>query len=98
MRRPYFLLFAAVLVVSAAAQNPSAKPIARPAVAANAVPGGPIQTAVENYLRKLYAWGPAYRVKVGPPKDAPVADLLEVSIEVSLGDQTDFAVIYVSKD
>ena len=52
---------------------------------------------VEQYLRNLYAWGPQFEVKVGPSKPSPVPDLLEVPVTVSMGGQSDTAVVYVSK-
>lgn len=56
-----------------------------------------VETRVEEYLRNLYAWGPAYDVKVGPSKPSPIAELLEVPVTVSMGGQSDTAVVYVSK-
>ena len=56
-----------------------------------------VETRVEKYLRNLYAWGPTYTVKVGPSKSSPIADLLEVPVTVSMGEQSDTAVVYVSK-
>jgi protein-disulfide isomerase len=58
---------------------------------------GSLETRVEQYLRNLYAWGPSFDVKVGPSKPSPIADLLEVPVTVSMGGQSDTAVIYVSK-
>ncbi len=57
-----------------------------------------IEKKVEAFLRKLYAWGPSFRVKVGPLKDAAVHGFYEVPVEVTVGQQSDSAVIYVSKD
>lgn len=59
---------------------------------------GSVENRVEAFLRKLYAWGPAFRVKVGPVKDAPVPGFSEVSVAVTYGGQSDTAVVYVSKD
>jgi protein-disulfide isomerase len=56
-----------------------------------------LESRVEKYLRNLYAWGPNYSLKVGQSKPSPIADLLEVSITVSKGGQSDTAVVYVSK-
>jgi protein-disulfide isomerase len=56
-----------------------------------------LENRVEQYLRNLYAWGPAFDVKVGPPKPSPIADLLQVPVTVSMGGQSDTAVVYVSK-
>ena len=52
---------------------------------------------VEQYLRNLYAWGPQFEVKVGPSKPSPIPDLIEVPVTVSMGGQSDTAVVYVSK-
>ena len=58
---------------------------------------GPVESRVEQYLRNLYAWGPAFDVKLGPAKPSPIADLLEVPVTVSMAGQSDTAVVYVSK-
>jgi protein-disulfide isomerase len=58
---------------------------------------GTVESRVEKYLRNLYAWGPAFDIKVGPTKQSPIADLLEVPVTVSMGGQSDTAVVYVSK-
>jgi protein-disulfide isomerase len=58
---------------------------------------GPVESRVEQYLRNLYAWGPAFDVKVGPAKPSSITDLLEVPVTVSMGGQSDTAVVYVSK-
>jgi protein-disulfide isomerase len=75
---------------------PKAEPMA-PADSTNAKQGT-LESRVEQYLRNLYAWGPSYGVKVGPPKPSPVADLLEVPVKVSLGGQSDTASVYVTKN
>jgi len=59
---------------------------------------GAIERRVETYLRKIYAWGPSFQVKIGPLKDAPVAGFYEVPVEVTMSGQSDSAVVYVSKD
>jgi len=58
---------------------------------------GTLENRLEQYLRNLYAWGPTFDVKVGPSKPSPIAELLEVPVTVSLGGQSDTAVVYVSK-
>lgn len=57
-----------------------------------------MENRVEKYLRNLYAWGPAYEVKVGPPMPSPISDLLEVKVSVSMNGQGDSATVYVSKN
>lgn len=105
------LVFAALsviasLAVSAAhAQTPSAsKAEAAPPKTEGSKPAettptaaGSFDSRVEQYLRDLYAWGPDYGVKIGTPKPSTIADLLEVPVTVSKGDQSDTAIVYVSK-
>ena len=69
---------------------------AKPADASAAKPGT-VESRVEQYLRNLYAWGPKYTLKVGPTKQSPIPDLLEVPVTVAMGEQSDTAVVYVSK-
>jgi protein-disulfide isomerase len=57
-----------------------------------------VRKNVEANLRKIYAWGPAFRVNIAPLKDAPVPGFYEVTAEVTMGAQSDSAVMYVSKD
>jgi protein-disulfide isomerase len=83
------------------AQNGASKdqPSAPKAADSSAASGksNSVESRVEQYLRNLYAWGPAFDVKVGPTKPSPIADLLEVPVTVSMGGQSDTAVVYVSK-
>jgi len=57
-----------------------------------------IPKRIEDYLRKYYAWGPNYQLKVGTPKQSPIGDLYEVPVDVSTEGGSDSAVVYVSKD
>lgn len=78
--------------------NPSQDKSAAPKPADSASPKqGTLEGRVEQYLRNLYAWGPSYEVKIGPPKASPVADLLEVPVTVSLEGRSDTASVYVTK-
>jgi protein-disulfide isomerase len=74
-------------------QKAPAKAAASP-TSANSV----IERRIEAYLRKLYAWGAAIHLKVGPLRDAPILGFYEVPVEVSRGEESDSAVLYVSKD
>ena len=75
---------------------------AEPAPAAkNATTGGPatpIQKTVEVYLRHLYAFGPDVQVAVSVPQETPIPGLLETTISVKIGENTENAKFYVSKD
>jgi protein-disulfide isomerase len=95
------MLFLALLLppIALGQSTTSAPPPAR--AAAQAAPGQPptgIQKKVEDYLRHIYAWGPTFRIKFGSMKEAPVGGLYEFTVDVSMGDQTDTGIFYVSKD
>jgi protein-disulfide isomerase len=93
------LLFLTVFRLPSAAQTNSGreKSPAPKAADSSAAKPGTVESRVEQYLRNLYAWGPAFDVKVGPSKPSPIPDLLEVPVTVSMGEQSDTAVVYVSK-
>jgi protein-disulfide isomerase len=59
---------------------------------------GSIEKHVEDFLRKYYAWGPDFQVKVGSPKPSPAGDLYEVNVEVTTQGGSDSALVYVTKD
>jgi protein-disulfide isomerase len=61
-------------------------------------PSGSIEKHVEDFLRKWYAWGPDFQVKVGPVKPSPAGDLYEVNVDVTAQGGSDSAVVYVTKD
>ncbi len=67
---------------------------------AAASPGTPsaVQKSVEAYLRHLYAFGPDVLITVSAPKDTPIPGLLETSVDVKIGDNSENAKFYVSKD
>jgi protein-disulfide isomerase len=84
---------------SSLAQTPPQKEKPEPAkstASASSKPGT-TEAKIEQYLRNLYAWGPTFDVKVGPSKPSPIPDLLEVPVTVSMGGQSDTAVVYASK-
>jgi protein-disulfide isomerase len=64
---------------------------------APAVPGS-IEKRVEDFLRKWYAWGSDFQIKVGPVKPSPAGDLYEVPVEVTAQGGSDTAIVYVTKD
>jgi len=93
------ILIFSVFRLSSVAQTTSGseKSVAPKAADSSAAKPGTVESRVEHYLRNLYAWGPAFDVKVGPSKPSPISDLLEVPVTVSMGGQSDTAVVYVSK-
>jgi protein-disulfide isomerase len=101
-------ILAAVLFVrsmpgQSAAQNNSAS---KPSLQTDSKSGGKssppalgsIEKRVEDFLRKWYAWGPNFKLKIGPMKPSPAGDLYEVPVEVSAEGGSDSAVVYVTKD
>jgi protein-disulfide isomerase len=84
---------------AAAPQNSAAKQSAGKSSATQTPTGsGSIEKHVEEFLRRWYAWGPDFQVKVGAPKPSPAGDLYEVSVEVTAQGGSDTAVVYVTKD
>jgi protein-disulfide isomerase len=69
----------------------------KPAVSAAAGQSS-IQRTVEDYLRNLYAFGPETSVKVAAPKDIGVEGLLEVDVEIKLGENQQTGKVYITKD
>jgi protein-disulfide isomerase len=59
---------------------------------------GSIEKHVEDFLRKWYAWGPEFQLKIGPVKPSPAGDLYEVPVEVTAQGGSDTAIVYVTKD
>jgi protein-disulfide isomerase len=57
-----------------------------------------LQKSVEAYLRHLYAIGPNVQLTVSEPKDSEVPGLLETTVDLKDGENTQSAKFYVSKD
>ena len=77
------------LSLSSAAQNASA---------GRELPAAELKQRVESFVRRLFAMGPAYRVKVGDPSEAKLPGFYEVLVEVAVQDSADQAIMFVSKD
>lgn len=54
--------------------------------------------STETYLRKLFAWGDDYKLKLGPATQSTVPDFYTIPLQVTVNDQTDAGEVYVSKD
>ena len=81
------------VVPATRAQQKPAAPTAPAAVGQS-----PIQKTVEAYLRNLYAFGSDTSLKVSSPKDIGVEGLLEVEVEVKIGENHQTGKVYVTKD
>jgi protein-disulfide isomerase len=53
---------------------------------------------VEVFLRKLYAWGPNYQLKLGAITPSAGGSLYTVPVDVTFNGQTDSAFVFVTKD
>ena len=100
--RALTVLFAGLCVTLATlAQNPARTgPQGAAAPAAELTPAAAtgLQQRAQDFLRKLYAWGPDYQLKTGAVKPSAVTDLYEISIEVTFQGESESAVVYVTKD
>lgn len=61
-------------------------------------PPGQAQKTVEAYLRHMYAFGTDVQVIVAAPKESQIPGLLEVDVVVKIGENSENAVFYLSKD
>jgi protein-disulfide isomerase len=61
-------------------------------------PTAGLQKRVEAYLRHLYAFGPDVQVTVSAPKESEVPGLLETTVDVKDGENSQSAKFYLSKD
>lgn len=52
----------------------------------------------EAFVRKLFAWGPGFQVKLGPLAPSSAADFYNVPLQVTFNGQSDAGVLYISKD
>lgn len=77
----------------------SAAPRARSGAGAKpeAAPSG-LAKSTEEFLRRLYAWGPAIKVKLGAFSQSPAAEYYLVPVEVTMNDRLETGSVFVSKD
>src|SRR6059058_5999311 len=69
-------------------------PLAQPADKKSALD----KPTLEAYVRHLFVWGPQIKITIADPKPAPMAGMLEVSVEASAGEARQTEIFYVSKD
>ncbi|MGA8145194.1 MAG: thioredoxin domain-containing protein [Candidatus Acidiferrales bacterium] len=54
--------------------------------------------SAEAFVRKLFAWGADFQVKLGPLTQSPAADFYRVPILVTFSGQSDVGEVFISKD
>jgi protein-disulfide isomerase len=80
--------------LSCLAQSPKA-----PAAATSSSPDqAQIAKNTEAFVRNLFAWGPDFKLKVGPLTQSTASDFYLVPLAVTLKDRTDNGEVFVSKD
>jgi protein-disulfide isomerase len=57
-----------------------------------------LQKTLEAYLRNLYALGPTVQLSISVPKDSEVPGLLETTVDLKDGENSQSAKFYLSKD
>ncbi len=95
VRIAFTILAVATLVF---AQAPAPKPAQPPSSSASSPETLALQKKIEAFLRRAYAWGPEFKIEVGPLNDSGVPGLYAVNIKLTYTDQSDTTTLYVSKD
>ena len=86
------------ILFTAASLSAQAPPSQAPSKSPAPTDSTAVAKKLESHLRKLYAWGPSFKLTVGPLQPAPVAGFYQVDVQVALGDQSDTLTVYVSRD
>jgi protein-disulfide isomerase len=89
----YAAVFAAAMtfIPAVQAQAPAAAPPPSPEQAQ-------LLKNAEAFVRNLFAWGPDFVVKLGPLAPSPSPDFYQVPLTVTIHEQTDTGIVFVSKD
>ena len=98
MKRVMKRFRAAVILVAwcATAHGQQGKPGAVSTASAAGQPS--LQKTLEAYLRHLYAWGPEVQLTFSPPTQSEIPGLLETTVHLRSGENSETAKMYVSKD
>jgi protein-disulfide isomerase len=87
----------AIVLIGFALSAPTMWAQAQSSAPAAAAPT-PLQKKVEQYLRNLYAFGPSVQLSVSVPKESEVQGLLEATVDLKDGENSQSAKFYLSKD
>jgi protein-disulfide isomerase len=103
LRRLSFCAVASLLVLACwpvltQGQTPAAASTAAATPASASAAPTALQRSVEAYLRHLYALGPNVQLTVSAPKDSEVPGLLETTVDLKDGENSQTAKFYLSKD
>jgi protein-disulfide isomerase len=97
MNRVSYLLIALIVFT---APNVTSAQSASTATSVNIPPAEEAQILknTEAFVRELFAWGPDFKVKIGPLAPSASTYFYTVPIEVTVNGQTDKGTVFVSKD
>jgi protein-disulfide isomerase len=97
MNRVSYLLIALIVFT---APNVTSAQSASTATSVNIPPAEEAQILknTEAFVRELFAWGPDFKVKIGPLAPSASTYFYTVPIEVTVNEQTDKGTVFVSKD
>ena len=95
-----FLILAAFLFAlpSAAQTTQAPSPATAPAPAAVSPEQAALLKSSEAYVRNLFAWGPDFKLELGPVSPSASPDFYTLPVRVTFNGQTDTGTFYVSKD
>lgn len=98
MKRVMKRFSAAVILVAwcSTAHGQQGKP--GPVSTGSAAAQSSLQRTLEVYLRHLYAWGPEVQLTFSPPAETEIPGLLEITVHLRSGENSETAKMYVSKD
>ncbi len=93
-------LLAPTIVRAQSASDSSAAPTAGAAVAGQSVTPqqAELLKKTEAFIRNLFAWGPDFKVELGPLGESPSPDFYLVPIHITINGQSDNGTVFVSKD
>lgn len=83
------LMFGALLAIPCPAQTSTSTPTPDQAQ---------IIHSSEVFIRNLFTWGPEYKLKLGPLAPSPSPDFFQLPIDVTIKDQDEKGIFFVSKD
>src|ERR1700689_797811 len=96
IRYPYVVVFLSVLGLAIPALAQSQAPTS--STPAPTSDQAQILKSTEAFVRELFAWGPDFKVRLGPITPSVSPDFYNVPIQITMGGRTDFGIVYVSKD
>lgn len=92
------LLLIALIVFSAPISTRAQSASLAPPPTSSSAADAQILKNTETFVRELFAWGPEFKIKLGPLAPSPSTSFYLVPIEVTVNGQTDKGSVFVSKD